>query len=189
MMAMMEEQIALKDGSIAIVSFLSPADRADELLVFVNRLVQEKAKITHDRKLNLKEEIAWKKDQLGNQRRKTGYLLIARVDGEIAGTSGAQRDRGKADGNICLGLAISQKYRRLGLGEALLRMNIAVAKRFFKPRPRNIYLSVLANNKPARELYRKLGFREFAVFPKWILHDGMLVDHIMMILDSRVRMK
>jgi len=184
MRAMEAQMITLKDGSIATISFLGPKDSADELLGFVNRLVSEKAKITHDRKLTLMQEIAWKKNQLGNQKMKTGYLLIAKVGGAIAGTSGAQRDRGKADGNICLGLAISRRFRRLGLGEALLKTNIALAKKFFKPKPRNIYLSVLANNKPALSLYKKLGFKEFAVFPKWILHDGKRVDHIMMKLEK-----
>ncbi len=172
------KKVKLKDGRVATISFLSEKDSVRELQAFINALVAERAHITYDRKVTLKEEKDWKKKRLANLRKRTGYLLVARVDGRMAGTSGGFRDAHKARNNVCLGIGLARGYRSVGLGEVLLRTNIAIAKRFLKPK--NIYLSVLAPNKPARALYRKLGFKEFAVFPKWILHNGKYVDHVFM---------
>ena len=55
---------------------------------------------------------------------------------------------------------------------------IAVAKGLFAPK--NIWLCVFAPNKTAMGLYKKLGFRKFAVYPGWIAHRGGYVDDICM---------
>ncbi len=172
------KKVELKDGRIASISFLSPGDSAEELRAYINSFVRENAYLLKDRKATLKEEREWKKKELAGMKKGERYVLIARVGGKLAGTSGAFRGRLKERNNVALGLAIAKPYRGIGLGESLLRLNIAVAKKRF--RPKNIYLSVFAPNRPARSLYRKLGFKEFAVFPKWLLHGGKYVDHVMM---------
>jgi RimJ/RimL family protein N-acetyltransferase len=176
------KRVALKDGRIATIGFLGEKDSARELQGFINALVEEGAYIVYDRKATLKEENAWKKNNISKLKRRDGYILVARVDGKLAGTTGADRERMKGRHNVSLGLAIAKPYRRIGLGEALLRANIGTARRLMKPK--NIYLSVFAPNKPARILYRKLGFREFAIFPKWLLHSGKYVDHVFMLLKK-----
>ena len=107
-------------------------------------------------------------------------MIIARVDGKLAGETGCKRGEHKEKGNVCLGIAIAKSYRGHGLGESLLRLNIETAHRFFGEEPKNIYLSVFATNKPATALYRKLGFKEFATLPKWLFHKGEYVDHVFM---------
>ena len=74
-------------------------------------------------------------------------------------------------------IAIAKEFRGIGLGEALLSENIRLAK---KMRPKTLYLTVMAPNKRARALYRKLGFREFAIFPKWAKYGNRYVDKIFM---------
>jgi ribosomal protein S18 acetylase RimI-like enzyme len=81
-----------------------------------------------------KEEEEWKESELESQRKKQGYLLVARVGGKIAATSGAKRERGKGSDNILLGIAVAKKYRGLHLGEKLLRLNIKLAKKKLKAR-------------------------------------------------------
>ena len=170
------DRIRLKDGRIAKVSFLSEKDSTKDLRDFINRLICENACITLDKKVTMKEEEQWKKAELEKFRKKQGYVLIARVDGKIAGESGATKERGKGSENIVLGIVVAKEFRGVGLGEGLLRLSIKTAKKRFKPR--NIYLSVLAPNKPAHALYKKLGFKEFAVFPKWIKQSNRHVDQI-----------
>jgi RimJ/RimL family protein N-acetyltransferase len=172
------KKVKLKDGRIATISFLSEKDSVRELQHFINGLIIENTYLLYDRKVTLKEEEEWKTDHISAFRKRNAYLVVARIDGKIAGTTGAGKKRDKGRGNVWLGIALAKGYRGIGLGETMLRMNVSIAKRFLKPR--NIFLSVLAPNKPARSLYRKLGFREFAVFPKWILHNGRYVDHVFM---------
>jgi len=175
------KKIVLKDCRIATMAFLSRKDSVHELQDFINSLVEERTYLHYDRKVTLRQEREWKKKRLGDMRKREGYVLVARVDGRIAGTSGAYRERFKGRNNVSLGIAIAKSFRGIGLGEVLLRLNIRTARELLKPK--NIYLSVLAPNKPARSLYEKLGFREFAVFPKWMLHKGKYVDHIFMKLE------
>lgn len=168
----------LKDGRKAAISFLSKKDSARELQSFINAFVSEGSYLLYDRKTSLKDERKWIAGKLADFRKGDGQVLIARVDGKIAGTCDARREAFKGRDNVCLGIAIASGFRGIGLGEALLRLNIETTKA--RQKPRNIYLSVQAPNKPARALYRKLGFREFAVFPKWLKQDGQYVDHVFM---------
>jgi ribosomal protein S18 acetylase RimI-like enzyme len=174
----MPRKVLLKDGRIATVDFLSKKDGAHELQLFINAFVREGSFLIYDRLTSLKDEKAWIKGKLADFKKGGGHVLVARVGGNIAGTSDARRDLFKGRDNVCLGIAIASGYRGIGLGEALLRINIETVRK--RQKPRNIYLSVQSPNRPARALYRKLGFRDFAVFPKWLKQDGKYVDHIFM---------
>jgi len=177
-----KKEVKLKDGRIATIGFLSRRDDAGELRNYINSFVGEKAFLLADRKYSLKEEKEWKTNTLKAMRKGGHCHLIARVDGEIAGTTDAKRGKFKEKNNVSLGIAIAKPYRGIGLGEALLGENIRIAKRRWKPR--NVFLSVLAPNRPARSLYRKLGFREFAIFPKWLLHEGRYIDQVFLKLKN-----
>jgi len=170
------DKLILDDGRVALVSFVGAKDDTREYLRFINRLIEEKANIVYERKFTLKEEEQWKKKQIESQRKKTGYTMVARISGKIAGTSGANRGNFKERENISLGIAIAKEFRGIGLGEALLRLNIRKAKEVF--RPKNIFLTVFSTNKIAQSLYSKVGFREVARFPKWIKHRRKYCDSI-----------
>ncbi len=177
-MASTVARIELDDGRVATVSFLDRKDSAKELLDYINAFIEEGAYLLEDKKFTLKQEEGWTKAELEKFRKKEGYNLIVRIDGKIIASSGGFRERGKGRNNVCIGIIVSKPFRRLGLGEALLRLNIKTAKKLLNPR--NIYLSVLAPNKPAHRLYTKIGFKEFAVYKKWLLHKGKYIDQIFM---------
>jgi len=173
-------KMELRDGRMAEISFLAKTDSVREFMGYINALVEEDAKIHFDRKVSLKEEKKWKADSLASMKKNEGYVLVARVGGRIAGVSNAHRERLRTRGNVFLGLSVAKPFRRIGLGETLMRANIAAAKKFFKPKSDIIYLSVFGNNKPAISLYQKLGFRMFAAFPDWIPYKKKRVDVIFM---------
>jgi len=168
----------LKDGREARLAFLSRSEEPRELQRYINSIIEERAYITLDWPVTLKEERKWKEEELSKQRRKSGLTIVARVDGRIAGIASAFREKGKGRDNVCLGVSTGAAYRGTGLGEAMLRECIRQSKRILKPR--NIYLSVLEPNKPARALYAKLGFKEFARYPRWIDHYGKVLDQLML---------
>jgi len=170
--------VKLKNGANAAISFLGTKDSVRELRQYINTLVDEDTYLLVDRKVSLREEAEWKKGQIAMRRKGDGYVLVARVGGKLAGTASARRGIGKERDNIFLGIALLKPFRGIGLGEALMRTNIAVAKGLFAPK--NIWLCVFAPNKTAMGLYKKLGFRKFAVYPGWIAHRGGYVDDICM---------
>ncbi len=173
-------KLKLRDGRMAEISFLAKSDDARDFMDYINALVEEDVKIHFDRKVSSEEEEKWKTDALSSMKRNEGYVLVARVDGEVAGVSNANRERLRTRGNVFLGLSVAKKFRRLGLGRALMQTNIDTAKKFFKPESDIIYLSVFGNNKPAISLYQKLGFRIFAAFPNWMPYKKRRVDIIFM---------
>lgn len=180
-MGEMPKRIRLKDGRMATIAFLWRRDDERTLQRHVNRLIEEKAYISLDWPVTLKEERAWKEDQLAMQRKRTGFTLTAYVDGRLACVAGARKDKGKARGNALLDLGVARGFRRIGLGRIMLLECIRQAERILKPR--TLYLFVSAPNRPAVALYQELGFREFARFPKWIEHEGRLLDQIFMKLE------
>jgi RimJ/RimL family protein N-acetyltransferase len=174
--------VRLKNGKIASISFLSRGDSAKELQEHINSLIAEDAPILLDKKVTLKEEKKWKEDKLAKQNKGNGFVLVARSDGKIIGTSGATQDIGRCRNNVVLGISIRKEYRRLGLGYLLLKENITQARKRLKAK--RTYLSVLSGNRSALVLYKKSGFRKMAVFPKWILYKGKYVDQIFMVLRN-----
>ncbi len=149
---------------------------------FICELIDEEVFILIDRKPTLKEEEAWLEGKLKAAREGTQIFLTA-WDGErYVGGCEAIRDRWKESGNVAMGLAVRAGYRGKGLGEKLLRETIRLAKKRF--RPKNIYLRVFSDNRIAKSLYHKAGFRDIAHFPAWTLHKGRYVGHDYMLLKA-----
>lgn len=183
-MIKLPKDVKLIDGRIATISFLKDTDSAKEQLKFINALIDEEAKLIFNKKKDLRQEKAWLKSQLEAWKKGTGYEIVAHIGGKIAGTSTAGQGIERTNSTISLGIAIAKEYRGIGLGEAMLRTNIDIAREFFKPEPRIIFLTVFSNNVPALGLYHKLGFKEFMVFPKCIEYQGRYIDHIYMKLEG-----
>ena len=149
---------------------------------FVNSLVKEDAKIRMNKKRTEKEEKLWLKEKLDEISKQKSVLLVAEDNGIIIGTTGIDLDRGRQNHIGGFGITIRKDYRGMGLGECLMREVIKLAQRELKPKPKIIRLSVFPNNKPAIELYQKLGFKKVAKIPKQFQYKGELVDEVVMLL-------
>lgn len=173
----------LKGGIVAEVNPLSRKDKAEEMLAFMAALIREKPQvfINTNRTMTIADERKWLKEKLKTQG-KTHFMLVARVNGKIAGTTDARRGTFHDEDKINLGISIALPYRGIGLGKVLLQEVIRHAKKLFKPRV--IYLGCVTANKPAHALYHKLGFREFARFKKWQKHRGKYEDMIFLKLGK-----
>ncbi len=79
--------------------------------------------------------------------------LVAEIENKIVGYIFARIEYGKI-GHIVT-IAVDPKYRRMGIGEALMREVINKLKEL---NCSSVYLEVRVSNKPAINLYRKLGF-------------------------------
>lgn len=78
--------------------------------------------------------------------------LIAEADGEVAGYVGSQTVLDSAD---MMNLAVSQDFRRQGIGERLVNcLTDALKEKGVK----TLLLEVRISNEPAKQLYQKLGF-------------------------------
>ncbi len=167
-----------------IIRKIDKADlkRARDFQDFINSLVAEDVKLLMNKKATLKDEIKFLENILKNTKNKTEVFLIAEHTGKIAGTVSITLERWRRNHIGKLGIAIKDSYRGVGLGKYLMSEIIKLAKRELKPKPKIIQLEVYVNNKPAINLYKKMGFKMVAKLPKQIQYKGKLIDEFIMIL-------
>lgn len=176
---MKREIITLKDGRRVELRGLRANENVRMLRDYINAFVKEKAFLLVKKRLSLREERKWLEKTLREVRKGKKVFLAAFHDGKIVGTCEA----GLTDGNVeLLGVTIVREFRRTGLGNTLMQRVIAAVRKKF--RPRIIFLRVMGDNKPARALYKKIGFCEVACLPKWFDHFGKLQDCIYMVLKK-----
>jgi ribosomal protein S18 acetylase RimI-like enzyme len=78
-----------------------------------------------------------------------------------------------------LGLTVLKAYRRIGLGEALLRTGLEWSR---AQGIRKVRLGVFATNESAIALYKKLGFVEEGRLNEEVILDGNPVDEMLLAL-------
>lgn len=87
--------------------------------------------------------------------------LIAEADGVVAGYVGSQT---VLDSSDMMNLAVSQDFRRQGIGEQLVNsLTEALAEKGVK----TLLLEVRISNGPAKQLYQKLGFEIVGKRPRY----------------------
>jgi L-phenylalanine/L-methionine N-acetyltransferase len=114
------------------------------------------------------------------------YLLLAFVDGAVAGHAGLH-PWGKSPRRAHvrgLGMAVQGRYQGQGVGTALMQALMDLADKWL-PVTR-IELTVFADNERAVKLYRKFGFEIEGTHKAYALRDGKYVDTYAM---ARIRQK
>lgn len=172
--------LKLKNGSRAQIRPLKRSDDAKEYLSHINALVKERAFLLCNEIQTLKKERAWLKKCVKEVTSGKAVFLTAWIGRHLIGLSSGISQRGADSGNVEIGLSVRKQFRGQGVGEALILETIFESKK--KLRPKNIYLRVYAENKPALKLYKKMGFKTLALFPKWSLNKGKLKDVYYMVL-------
>ena len=171
-------------GKKIIIKQLSKKDlrNVKKLRDFINSFVEEDAQIDMNKKVSLKEERKWLEAHLKSIKKHKTVFLVAEDNKIIVGTTGIDLGFWRHSHVGRFGITIRKGYRGIGLGTYLIKKIMKLAKKELKPKPRIIRLSVLPTNKPARELYKKAGFKKVAVIPKQMEFRRKLRDEIIMLL-------
>jgi L-phenylalanine/L-methionine N-acetyltransferase len=108
-------------------------------------------------------------------------VLVAEIDGEIAGRLSLARDQHPASRHVAdLGLMVSERFRRRGVGRALLEAAVAWAR---ENSVAKIELHVFPWNAPAIALYEAFGFRREGYRERHYLREDGYADAILMAID------
>ena len=113
-------------------------------------------------------------------------LLVAIVDGEIAGNAGLHPAAGspRRSHAMHLGMVVGEGFQGKGVGDALMKALLAIADGWMNVF--RIELTVFTDNKRAIALYRKHGFEIEGTHKAYALRAGNYTDTYSM---ARVRFK
>jgi len=104
------------------------------------------------------------------------YLLLAFVDGEVAGHAGIHpvgRSPRRAHARM-LGMAVRRRFQGMGVGTALMQALVDLADKWL-PVTR-IELTVFTDNERAIGLYKRFGFEIEGTHKGYALRDGKYAD-------------
>jgi len=151
----------------------------DDLLDFINSLVDEGVDISRDKKVTREEEANWLGRILADIENDRIIGMVAEVDGRVVANSEVARKSGIMDHVGELGISIKAGFRDIGIGTETMKALIEESRRVGL---KVLVLDVFASNSRARHLYKKVGFEEAGRIPRGICRKGEYIDLIRMIM-------
>ena len=171
------QQFTAKDGRKVILRTPKWED-LDDLLFYVNSLVDEKAELARTAKMTRSREADWLGRHLGAIENDRKLAIVAEVEGRMVGQLEVQPKRG----NFChvgeIMLSLLSSYRDLGIGTEMMK---EAEKHLEAIGIEVMYLEVFASNSRARHVYTKLGYRETGKIPRGAKRNDEYVDLIIMV--------
>jgi RimJ/RimL family protein N-acetyltransferase len=149
----------------------------DDMLEFINSLVEEGGEIMINTKQTRESEIDWLARLLTRLEKDEIAVVAAEVDGRYVGQVEVTPRSGRSRHVGVLGIALKDGYREIGIGTELMREAETQARRLGL---KIIHLSVFETNERARHVYRKAGYRDVGVWPRAIKKEDAYIDEILM---------
>ena len=152
----------------------------DDLLNFVNSLVEEGAEIGRNKKITRTYEIEYLTKSLIELEKDKKIAIVAEVGSKFAGQLEVQFPSGAARHVGSLVISLKQNYRGLGIGTEMMKEAEIQSRRLGL---KLITLEVFATNQRAIRLYKRLGYDIVGKIPKGFLKDNQYIDKIIMVKD------
>ena len=175
------KQITLKNGSTAILRApeMRDAPALIDLLRIVNAETHFLSSYPEEITLSHEDEERWIE---GHRESPLVYDILCEIDGEIVGSCNLLRKKQiKMHHRATVGITVKQKYWNLGIGTAMFREMIELARAWGIEQ---IELEYIEGNERGIRLYEKMGFRTVAEKPRAIrLRDGTYLSEFIMIRD------
>ena len=149
----------------------------DDMLEFINSLVEEGANILVNTKQTRESEIEWLARLLTSLEKDKQVVVVAEVDGRFVGQTEVTPKGGRSRHVGSIGIALKDGYRDVGIGSELMREAETHSRRLGLE---ILQLEVFASNDKARHVYEKAGYRETGRWPREIKKDGAYIDAILM---------
>lgn len=177
---MTKHRFTARDGTSVVFREPKPSD-SKLLMDFINPFVAEPMSgLLINKRVRLKEEKAWLKGWLADIRSRKGVMLLVEEDGRIRGNCTVIRLVWKSSHMADAGIALSKDVRGRGIGEALLRETIELARKRMRGLEM-IQLKAFGYNERALELYRKLGFAVVGRIPRANKEGKDYYDDVLMV--------
>jgi RimJ/RimL family protein N-acetyltransferase len=175
-----KHRFTAKDGTSVVFREPKPSD-AKLLMDFINPFVEESMSgLLINKRVRMKEEKAWLRGWLADIRSRKGVMLLVEADGRIKGNCTVSRLVWKSSHMADAGIALSKDVRGRGIGEALMRETIELARKRMRGLEM-IQLKAFGYNERALELYKKLGFVVVGRVPRANKEGKDYYDDVLMV--------
>lgn len=152
----------------------------DDLLDFINSLVEEQAPILRANEVSRAEEAEWLSRRLLSIEKGDIIHLVAETAGQVVAAADIRKHKGRMRHVGTFGVAVKAGFRRKGIATKLVDTLLQEAKR---DGLKLIVLDVFEDNLPARVLYTKFGFKEVGKIPNAIFWNGRYMNAFIMALE------
>lgn len=175
-----EKIVKLKNGQLCILRNSKPND-AIQLVEYLKATAAETdflLKYPEEVRITAEQEKEFIESLNGSKR---DLMIIAEVDGEVAGNCSFSPVGGKTRvrHRCSIGIALYKKYWGLGIGRELMSLLLQSAKECGYEQAE---LEVVSKNERAVALYEKIGFERVGERPKAMKHkDGSYDSNIIMV--------
>ena len=152
-------------------------DDLDDMLEFINSLVDEGADILMDTKQTREQEVNWLARRLTRLEKDEITVVAAEMEGRFVGQVEVTPQSTCSKHVGVLGIALKDGYREIGIGTELMKEAETQSRRLGLE---ILNLEVFATNKRAKHVYEKVGYREVGAWPKAIKRKGVYIDSVLM---------
>lgn len=181
---MVSYRFRAKDGSTFIFREPKLSD-VRQCMEFINRFAEEPMSgIIVNKKTTLRDERKWLTERLAEIKNRETVMLLVESNGKMVGNCDINRYRYKKAHRAMFGIALSKETRGKGVGEALMKKTLALARARFKGLE-FVDLSAMCYNARALSLYKKMGFVEIGRIPDSMKEGEEYVDETLMTLSLR----
>jgi RimJ/RimL family protein N-acetyltransferase len=152
----------------------------DDMLEFINSLVDERAPILKDTKMTREGEVDWLARLLSKIEKDQIVAVAAEVDGRFVGQSEVAPKYGRSRHVGVLGISLRDSYGDIGIGTELMRevehqaLNLGIEI---------ITLDAFSSNARALHLYKKMGYHEVGRVPRGNMMNGEYFDDVIMVKE------
>jgi len=171
------KKVKIKDGRTITIRRPKLSD-ARQVTGYVNSLIEEDALVKINEKQTVKQETRWLEGVLRHIRENKKHALVAECDGEIISIVELRKGIWRQSHTASVALAVKKNYRRLGVATIMMKTILDIGKR--DKDIKVIFLDVYAANRPALEMYKKLGFEKVARLKNRVQYKGKLGDLFIM---------
>ena len=152
-----------KSRNLHVIFRYPRASDLDECVSFINSAITESEFLRLNKKISRTEEGKWLRGTIKGLKEGKKIHVLAEINGRISGSGNVDLMDGAATHVGVLGVSLREKYTGMGIGtrfiELLMNESMKIGVEVVK-------LSHFDNNKRARHVYDKLGFKHIGKIPR-----------------------
>ena len=174
-----------KKGTGIVIRYPEMSD-LKEVWRYANALSQERTFVLFQgERISLKDEREWLVGCIERNRKKEGVTLLVSTGQNIIGICNIQAKKKKIHKHIGdLGISVAKDFRGEGIGWLLMISVLEEVKKKLKYL-KIVTLAVFEENKMARTMYKKIGFKEIGVLPASLRYRGGYSNEVLMYKEMK----